>query len=94
MERPTVLYFLQSFGHTNRGRHVIEQGANRYFFRPVLSVGNHVSLGIQIFIRLIEKTCLGRVVSGSAEMKRTIVTFVLMILMISKERENKQRLQI
>lgn len=48
----------------------------------LLSVGNHVSLAIRVFIRFMEKTCLSRVMSGSAEMKSTIVTFVLMILMI------------
>lgn len=48
----------------------------------LLSVGNHVSLVIRVFIRFMEKTCLSRVVSGSAEMKSTIVTFLLMILMI------------
>lgn len=49
----------------------------------LLSVGNHVSLAIRLFIRFMEKTrCLRGVVKGSAEMKSTIVTFVLMILMI------------
>lgn len=48
----------------------------------LLSVGNHVSLAIRVFIRYMEKTCLSRVVSGSAEYKSTVVTFVLMILMI------------
>lgn len=48
----------------------------------LISVGNHVSLAIRVFIRFMEKTCLSRVVSGGAEFKSTIVTFVLMILMI------------
>lgn len=49
----------------------------------LLSVGNHVSLAIRVFIRYMEKTrCLRRVVKGSAEMKSAIFTFVLMILMI------------
>ena len=48
----------------------------------LISVGNHVSLAIQVFIRFMEKTCFSRVVSGSAELKSTVVTFLLMILMI------------
>ena len=48
----------------------------------LLSVGNHVSLAIRVFIRFMEKTCFSGVVSGSAEYKSTVVTFVLMILMI------------
>lgn len=48
----------------------------------LISVGNHVSLAIRVFIRLMEKTCFSRVVSGSAELKSTVVTFLLMILMI------------
>lgn len=48
----------------------------------LISVGNHVSLAIRVFIRFMEKTCLSRVESGSAELKSTVVTFLLMILMI------------
>ena len=48
----------------------------------LLSVGNHVSLVIRVFIRFVEKTFLSGMVWGSAELKSTIVTFLLMILMI------------
>lgn len=48
----------------------------------LLSVGNHVSLAIRVFIRFLERTCLSSVRSGSAEFKSFFVTFLLMVLMI------------
>ena len=48
----------------------------------LLSVGSHVSLAIRVFIRFMDKTILSGRVWGSAELKSTMVTFVLMILMI------------
>lgn len=48
----------------------------------LLSVGNHVSLVIRVFIRFLERTCLSSVRSGSAEFKSFFVTFLLMVLMI------------
>lgn len=48
----------------------------------LLSVGNHVSLAIRVFIRFLERTCLSSVKSGRAELKSFLVTFLLMVLMI------------
>lgn len=48
----------------------------------LISVGNHVSLAIRVFIRFIEKTFLSGVESGSAELRSSVVTFVLFILMV------------
>ena len=48
----------------------------------LISVGNHVSLAVRVFIRFMEKTFFSGAVSGRAEFKSTVVTFVLMLLMI------------
>ena len=47
-----------------------------------ISIGNHLSLAIRVFVRFMEKTGPCRVVSVSAETKCTIATVILLLAMI------------
>ena len=48
----------------------------------LMAVGGHISLAIRKFVRFVEKKLLHREMAGSAELKSTIATITLMILMI------------
>lgn len=48
----------------------------------LMAVGGHISLAIRKFIKFVEAKLLQREMTVSAELKSTIATFVLMILMI------------